>query len=51
MRQASDKSQTGSLSGAEHPLNHNADVRRLAQFEQKSHVEYKGKSAPKRRGL
>jgi len=36
--------QVGSLAGAAHLLNGNAGVLRLAQWEQKSHVEQKGKS-------
>ena len=34
----------GSLAGAAHLLNNNTGVLRLAQWEQKSHVEQKGKS-------
>ena len=34
----------GSLAGAAHLLNDNAGVLREAQWEQKSHVEQKGKS-------
>jgi len=37
----------GSLSGAEHLLYENEDVRRRAQREQKSNVDYKGKSSLK----
>ena len=37
-------SQVGSLAGAAHLLNDNAGVLRWAQWEQKSHVEQKGKS-------
>jgi len=44
VRLATEGSQTGSLSGAEHPLHRNADVLRLAQRGQKPRVEYKGKS-------
>jgi hypothetical protein len=33
-----------SLAGAVHLLNNNAGVRRQAQWEQKSHVDQKGKS-------
>jgi len=51
MGQDPDNIQMGSLSGAEHLLHQNADVRRLAQCEQKSHVEYKGKSTPKKVNL
>ena len=36
--------QVGSLAGAAHLLNDNTGVLRLAQWEQKSHVEQKGKS-------
>ena len=36
--------QTGSLAGAAHLLNDNAGVLRVAQREQKSRVEQKGKS-------
>ena len=36
--------QVGSLAGAAHLLNNNTGVLRLAQWEQKSHVEQKGKS-------
>ena len=36
--------QVGSLAGAAHLLNYNTGVLRLAQWEQKSHVEQKGKS-------
>ena len=35
----------GSLAGAAHLLNNNAGVLRWAQWEQKSHVEQKGKSS------
>ena len=38
-------SQVGSLAGAAHLLNDNAGVQRWAQWEQKSHVEQKGKSS------
>lgn len=51
----------GSLAGAAHLLNGNAGVLRQAQWEQKSHVERKGKSLfdsdfqyeyePRKRGL
>ena len=34
----------GSLAGAAHLLNNNTGVLRSAQWEQKSHVEQKGKS-------
>jgi hypothetical protein len=34
----------GSLAGAVHLLNNNAGVLRQAQWEQKSHVDQKGKS-------
>lgn len=34
----------GSLAGAAHLLQDNAGVLRAAQWEQKSHIEYKGKS-------
>jgi hypothetical protein len=34
----------GSLAGAAHLLNNNTGVQRVAQWEQKSHGEYKGKS-------
>jgi hypothetical protein len=54
-------SQVGSLAGAAHLLNNNAGVLRWAQWEQKSHVEQKGKSSldfdfqyeykPRNRGL
>ena len=37
--------QVGSLAGAAHLLNDNTGVLRLAQWEQKSHVEQKGKSS------
>ena len=37
-------SQRGSLAGAAHLLNDNTGVLREAQWEQKSHVEQKGKS-------
>jgi hypothetical protein len=37
-------SQVGSLAGAAHLLNDNTGVLREAQWEQKSHVEQKGKS-------
>ena len=37
-------SQVGSLAGAAHLLNNNTGVLREAQWEQKSHVEQKGKS-------
>jgi hypothetical protein len=37
-------SQVGSLAGAVHLLNDNTGVLREAQWEQKSHVEQKGKS-------
>ena len=37
--------QVGSLAGAAHLLNNNADVLRGAQWGQKSHVEQKGKSS------
>ena len=37
-------SQVGSLAGAAHLLNDNTGVLRSAQWEQKSHVEQKGKS-------
>ena len=37
-------SQMGSLAGAAHLLNDNTGVLREAQWEQKSHVEQKGKS-------
>ena len=36
--------QVGSLAGAAHLLKNNTGVLRLAQWEQKSHVEQKGKS-------
>ena len=36
--------QVGSLAGAAHLLNDNTGVLRSAQWEQKSHVEQKGKS-------
>ena len=36
--------QVGSLAGAAHLLNNNTGVLRSAQWEQKSHVEQKGKS-------
>ena len=36
--------QVGSLAGAAHLLNDNAGVLRWAQWEQKSHVDQKGKS-------
>ncbi len=36
--------QVGSLAGAAHLLNFNAGVLRQAQWEQKSHVDQKGKS-------
>ena len=59
--QGSRHSQVGSLAGAAHLLNNNADVLRWAQWEQKSHVEQKGKSSldfdfqyeykPRNRGL
>ena len=39
------QSQVGSLAGAAHLLKNNADVQRWAQWEQKSHVEQKGKSS------
>jgi len=51
MKQGPEIIQMGSLSGAEHLLHQNADVRRLAQCEQKSHVEYKGKSKLKQPNL
>jgi len=51
MRQVLEIPQMGSLSGAEHLLNDNADVRRLAQSGQKPLVEYKGKSTLKRSGM
>lgn len=51
MRLGLENIQMGSLSGAEHLLHQNADVRRLAQCEQKSHVEYKGKSKSKQANL
>ena len=38
-------SQVGSLAGAAHLLNGNAGVLRWAQWEQKSHVDQKGKSS------
>ena len=38
-------SQVGSLAGAAHLLNDNAGVLRWAQWEQKSHVDQKGKSS------
>ena len=38
------QSQVGSLAGAAHLLNDNTGVLREAQWEQKSHVEQKGKS-------
>jgi hypothetical protein len=38
------QSQVGSLAGAAHLLNDNTGVLRGAQWEQKSHVEQKGKS-------
>ena len=38
-------SQVGSLAGAAHLLNDNTGVLRGAQWEQKSHVEQKGKSS------
>ena len=38
-------SQVGSVAGAAHVLNNNAGVLRWAQWEQKSHVEQKGKSS------
>ena len=38
-------SQVGSLAGAAHLLNDNTGVLRWAQWEQKSHVEQKGKSS------
>ena len=38
------QSQMGSLAGAVHLLNNNAGVLRRAQWEQKSHVDQKGKS-------
>ena len=37
--------QVGSLAGAAHLLNNNTGVLRSAQWEQKSHVEQKGKSS------
>ena len=37
--------QVGSLAGAAHLLNDNTGVLRWAQWEQKSHVEQKGKSS------
>ena len=37
--------QVGSLAGAAHLLNDNAGVLRWAQWEQKSHVDQKGKSS------
>ena len=37
------QSQVGSLAGAAHLLNNNTGVLRGAQWEQKSHVEQKGK--------
>ena len=53
--------QVGSLAGAAHLLNDNTGVLRSAQWEQKSHVEQKGKSSldfdfqyeykPRNRGL
>ena len=53
--------QAGSLAGAAHLLNDNTGVLRRAQWEQKSHVEQKGKSSldfdsqyecePRKRGL
>jgi hypothetical protein len=53
--------QFGSLAGAAHLLNDNTGVLRWAQWEQKSHVEQKGKSSldfdfqyeykPRKRGL
>ena len=39
------QSQVGSLAGAAHLLNDNTGVLRGAQWEQKSHVEQKGKSS------
>lgn len=51
MGQVLETPQMGSLSGAEHLLNDNADVRRLAQSGQKPLVEYKGKSTLKRTGM
>ena len=39
-----DVSQMGSLAGAAHLLKDNTSVQRQAQWEQKSHVEQKGKS-------
>ena len=39
------QSQVGSLAGAAHLLNGNAGVLRWAQWEQKSHVDHKGKSS------
>jgi len=51
MRLGLENIQMGSLSGAEHLLHQNVDVRRLAQCEQKSHVEYKGKSKSKQSNL
>ena len=39
------QSQVGSLAGAAHLLNNNTGVLRGAQWEQKSHVEQKGKSS------
>ena len=39
------KSQVGSLAGAAHLLKANTGVQRGAQWEQKSHVEHKGKSS------
>ena len=38
------QSQVGSVAGAAHLLNNNTGVLRSAQWEQKSHVEQKGKS-------
>ena len=38
------QSQVGSLAGAAHLLNDNTGILREAQWEQKSHVEQKGKS-------
>ena len=41
--QSGRQSQVGSLAGAAHLLNRNAGVLRWAQWEQKSHVDQKGK--------
>jgi len=50
MRPVPEAIQTGSLSGAEQPLQDNADVQKLVPSGQKPLIEYTGKNLPKAEG-